>query len=184
MRTLSFVPLVLVAGVAAAAEVTSVYTSTDPADCRQVRAGTAFSTHRCTGPSGIPVLIEEGDLRFSVSYGPKAKDEPAARQSFLPLQSIGEKIEWRVGAEGKPFATILRWRMGFDSPADRREILVVTRLPPGPVCWVALVDARANTEPNALARLVADEKARTFDCGADPEFVGETTPGIEELVNR
>ncbi len=184
MRTLSFVPLVLAAGGAAAEDVKSVYTSTAPADCRQVRAGTAFSTQRCSGPGGIEVLIEEGDLRFSVSYGPQAKDQPAARQGFLPLQNIGDKIEWRLGADGKPFATILRWRMGFDSPADRREILVVTRLPPGPVCWVALVDARANKEPNALARKIADERARGFDCNAGPGFVGETTPGIEELVNR
>jgi hypothetical protein len=74
--------------------------------------------------------------------------------------------------------------MGFDDPADRREILVVTRLPPGKVCWVALVDARANEEPNALARNVADEKARGFDCAAQAQFVGATTPGIEALVNR
>jgi hypothetical protein len=184
MRTLSFVPLVLAAAGAAAEDVKSVYTSTAPADCRQMRAGTAFSTQRCTGPGGIEVLVEEGDLRFSVSYGPRAGEQPAARQSFRPLQSIGDKIEWRIGADGKPFATILRWRMGFDDPADRREVLVVTRLPPGKVCWVALVDARANEEPNALARNVADEKARGFDCAAQAQFVGATTPGIEALVNR
>ena len=184
MRTLSLVWLALAAGIGSAEAATSVYTSTAPADCRQVRAGTAFSTHRCTGPGGMQVLVEEGDLRFSVSYGPKAADEPAAKQSFLPLQSIGDKIEWRLGADGKPFATILRWRMGFDAPADRREILVVTRLPPGKVCWVALIDARAVKDPNALARQVADERATAFDCGTAPAVVGETTPGIEDLVNR
>ena len=184
MRTLSLVPFVLAASVAAAGEARSVYTSTVPADCRQLGAGTAFSTNRCTGPGGMAVLIEEGDLRFSVSYGPKAKDEPAAKQGFKPLQGIGDKIEWRLCADGRPFATILRWRMGFDAPADRREILVVTRLPPGKVCWVAMIDARANKDPNTLARKVADEQAGAFDCGTVPAFVGATTPGIEELVDR
>jgi hypothetical protein len=184
MRTLSFVPLALLAGAAAAAEPTSVYTSTVAKDCARLASGEASGTWRCKGVAGIAVLIEEGDLRFSVSYGSRASDQPAARQGFSPLQSIGEKIEWRLGEGGKPFATILRWRMGFDSPADRREILVVTRLPPGKVCWVALIDARANKDPNALARQVADEKAKTFDCDATPAFVGDRTPGIEGLVNR
>lgn len=183
LRTVSFVPLVLAASLASAAEVRSAYTSTQTG-CTKLGAGDAFSSYRCKGVAGIPVLIEEGDLRFSVSCGSKAEDEPAAKQGFLPLQNIGDRIEWRIGEGGKPFATILRWRMGFDSLADRREILVVTRLPPGKVCWVALIDARANKDPNALARTVADEKARAFDCGTAPAFVGEKTPGIAALVNR
>jgi hypothetical protein len=160
----------------------SAYTSVAPKDCRTLKQGEAFTSVRCTGHGGMQVLVDEGDLRFSVSYGPRAAQEPAATQTFHPLQSIGDKVEWRMEG-GKPFATILRWRMGFDEPADRREILVVTRLLPGPVCWVALIDARANPDPNVLARKVADEQARAFTCGTKPAFVGERTPGIEELVN-
>jgi hypothetical protein len=44
---------------------------------------------------------------------------------------------------------------------------VVTRLPPGPVCHVTYIDARANPNPNELARKAADEIARDFQCFKD-----------------
>jgi hypothetical protein len=53
-------------------------------------------------------------------------------------------------------------------------ILVVTRLPPGPVCHVAYVDVAANKEANALARQAADQYARGFTCEKDHvRIVGE-----------
>ncbi len=46
-------------------------------------------------------------------------------------------------------------------------MLVVLRLPPGPVCKVAYVDRAANGDANALARQAADEIARNFKCDSD-----------------
>jgi hypothetical protein len=51
------------------------------------------------------------------------------------------------------------------------QMLVVTRLPPGPVCHVAYVDAQANPNANELARRAADRLARDFRCGADKVHV-------------
>ena len=45
-------------------------------------------------------------------------------------------------------------------------MLVVTRLPPGPVCHVAYVDVQANPNANEIAREAAS-KARNFACGKD-----------------
>jgi hypothetical protein len=59
-------------------------------------------------------------------------------------------------------------------PTDK-PMLVVTRLPPGPVCHVAYVDAQANRDANALARKAADEFARDFQCAKDKvKVIGAT----------
>jgi hypothetical protein len=63
-------------------------------------------------------------------------------------------------------------------------MLAVTRLPPGPVCHVAYVDAQANPNPNELARKAADELARDFKCGTDEvKVIGETGKAVG-LANR
>jgi hypothetical protein len=42
---------------------------------------------------------------------------------------------------------------------------------------VGYVDARANPDANALARKLADERARSFKCVVDkPDFVGNRPP--------
>ena len=46
-------------------------------------------------------------------------------------------------------------------------MLIVTRLPPGPVCHVAHIDVPGNKDANAMARKAADELARKFKCGTD-----------------
>jgi hypothetical protein len=63
-------------------------------------------------------------------------------------------------------------------------MLAVTRLPPGPVCRVAYVDAAANPDANDLARKAADELARNFKCGKDEvKIFGESGRAVE-LVKR
>ena len=60
-----------------------------------------------------------------------------------------------------------------------QNMLVVFRLPPGPVCKVAVVDLKANRDATALARKAADESARNFKCDTDKLMVvgqhGRTT---------
>jgi hypothetical protein len=174
----------------------SSYTSTAPKDCRVRSAGNGVddSTIRvCPGKAGLVVVVSEDDLRETVSVGRNraaADKEPAAQARFGPFNSTTTTVEWRA-ANGKPFAIIQRWHIADNSDADKdgrpiaKPMLVVTRLPPGPVCHVAYVDALANPNPNELARKAADEFARNFDCGKDEvKVIGEAGRAVEMAVPR
>ncbi|MGJ4926221.1 hypothetical protein ACQR1I_12930 [Bradyrhizobium sp. HKCCYLS2038] len=159
---------------AAAESIASVYTSAAAKDCRTIgKSDGDSSTQTCPGKDGLILLVNEGDLRQTVSAGRNinaAAKEPAAQTWFGPFNSAGPTVEWRI-ADGKPFAIIQRWQIadnddqGKKGPKDK-PMLVVTRLPPGPVCHVAYVDAATNNA-NELARQAADEIARSFACGKD-----------------
>jgi hypothetical protein len=160
----------------AAPTVASAYTRFDAKTCRHRKGRDVedYGSWRCRGYAGIAVRLSAGDQRMFVSFGPRAAREPAAAET-LPAFNDAYRgtIEWRGerGRDGKlkPFATILRWNVMREG--DRRKpsgrVLVVTRLPPGGVCHVGYVDARANPDANALARQLADERARAFRCGVD-----------------
>lgn len=175
---------------AQAQEVSSAYTRVDVRrDCRH-RVGTAVEDYgdwRCKGFAGVPMWLGAGDQRMYVSFGPRAADEPAAEQTLAPFNSFYKGVvEWRLEGR-KPFATIVRWRVKTADDRENRDargrVLVVTRLPPGPVCHVGYVDARANGDANELARDIADRHARGFACGKDRPIVsGKVTPG-ESFVN-
>lgn len=157
----------------------SSYTSTAAKDCRQTsKSETADEggTRLCHGPSGLVVVVSEGDLRETVSAGRSrkaAENEPAASAWFGPFSSTTPTIEWRIAQNGKPFALIQRWHIADNADEDKagrpiaKQMLVVTRLPPGPVCHVAYIDVKANTNPNDLAREAADALARDFKCGTN-----------------
>ena len=163
----------------------SSYTSTAPKDCRMIGKPSELdgsTTRVCPGKSGLMVLIAEDDLREVVSVGRNriaAAGEPAAQVWFHPFNSSAHIVEWRA-ADGKPFAIIQRWHIADNSDLDKsgrptdKPMLAVTRLPPGPVCHVAYVDAQANRDANGLARKAADEFARGFQCGKDEvKVIGE-----------
>ncbi|WP_315716050.1 MULTISPECIES: hypothetical protein [unclassified Bradyrhizobium] len=163
-------------GQAAAETIASAYTSAAAKDCRTIggKQEDDSSTETCPGKDGLILLVNEGDLRQTVSVGRNvraAAKEPAAQTWFGPFNSAGNAVEWRL-ADGKPFAIIQRWQIadnddqGSKGPKDK-PMLVVTRLPPGPVCHVAYVDAAANSNANELARQAADQTARGFACGKD-----------------
>ncbi len=164
----------------------SSYTSTAPKDCRMIGKPSELdgsTTRVCPGKSGLVVLIAEDDLREVVSVGRNriaAAKEPAAQVWFHPFNSSAHTVEWRA-ADGKPFAIIQRWHIADNSDLEKsgrptdKPMLAVTRLPPGPVCHVAYVDAQANRDANELARKAADEFARGFQCGKDEvKVIGET----------
>jgi hypothetical protein len=187
-----FAVLLMLTGAAAAqpapaAPVGRAYTSLDLDKCRHRRGRDAedYGSWRCTGYRGIAVLVTAGDQRVNVSYGRNAANEPAASQTLAAFNSAGRRIEWRLVRENgrpRPFAAILRWNTTV--PADngdpvRGAVLVITRLGPGGVCHVGYVDARANTDANALAVQIADEHARGFRCGTDKPVVrGVRGPGF------
>jgi hypothetical protein len=157
----------------------SSYTSTAEKNCRKISKGGATDdggTRLCRGPAGLVVLVSEGDLREIVSAGRSrkaAESEPAASAWFGPFSSTTPTIEWRGPQNGKPFAMIQRWHIADNADEDKtgrpiaKQMLVVTRLPPGAVCHVAYIDVKANTNPNDLAREAADTLARDFKCGTD-----------------
>jgi len=196
MRRIALIcPIVLLAGLSAgnadAQSPGSSYTSTAPKDCRQIGKPSELdgsTTRVCPGKDGLVVLIAEDDLREIVSVGRNrsaAAEEPAAKVWFAPFNSSETTVEWRA-AGAKPFAIIQRWHIADGSDPDKqgrpntKAMLVVTRLPPGPVCHVAYVDAIANPNANELARKAADDFARGFACGRDEvKIVGTRGRAVE-----
>jgi len=182
-------------GRADAQTIGSFYTSTAPKDCRAIGEPSELdgsTTRVCPGKAGLVVLIAEDDLREVVSVGRNraaAAKEPAAERWFGPFNSSEHTVEWRM-TDRKPFAIIQRWHIADGTDLDKqgrpntKAMLAVTRLPPGPVCHVAYIDAAANPNANELARKAADELARNFKCGEDEvKIVGESGRAVE-LVKR
>lgn len=178
---------------AAAQSMGSTYTSTAPKDCHPVGKPSELdgsTTRVCPGKDGLMVLIAEDDLREVVSVARSRKaaaEEPAAKVWFAPFNSSENTVEWRA-AGTKPFAIIQRWHIADGADPDKqgrpntKAMLVVTRLPPGPVCHVAYVDAIANPNANELARKAADDFARGFTCGKDEVKVIGTRGRAVELA--
>ena len=182
MRSTIFLAAASIAAGSAAAGNDSAYTKlmTPEANCTLVDSNEeeAWSISRCPGRDGIAVFVSEGDLRMSVSYGWNAKAETAASQTFPLFNTIGETLEWRL-RDGKPFATILRWKMDGGPDMPKGEVLVVTQLNEGNQCWVATVNASKNKDANELARKAADELAGTITCdGHQPQAIGIADPDL------
>jgi hypothetical protein len=169
----------------------SSYTSMAPSDCRMIGKPSDLdgsTTRVCPGKSGLVALIDEDDLRETVSVGPNrtaAANEPAGGASFGPFNSTTHTVEWRA-VDGKPFAIIQRWLIADNADPDRngrptaKPMLAVTRLPPGPACHVAYIDGQANRNANELARNAADEFARNFKCDKDEvKVIGERGRAVE-----
>jgi len=170
----------------------SSYTSTAEKNCRVKKTEPDGSVSVCPGKAGLIVLVSEDDLRQTVSVGRNekaAENEPAASSGFGPFNLTTDTVEWRA-VDGKPFAIIQRWHISDDSETDKngrpvgRALLVVTRLPPGPVCHVAHVDVRANPNANELARQIADETARDFKCGKDEVKIAGQAGRATELAKH
>src|SRR5690606_28981549 len=105
----------------------------------------------CDGYRGLPVYVMEGDLRFFVSYGERAPDEPAARTTLPSFNQIGDTIEWRLGLGGDAIATILRFYTDSGDGGPEGQTLVITKLGgPGQICHLGYVDARLNPDANAI----------------------------------
>jgi hypothetical protein len=191
----------LLIGSAAVAEtISSAYTPFDVDACRHRKGRDVedYGEWRCVGHAGIPVVMHAGDQRIYVSYGARASDELAARETLASFNGEGKTIEWRIAGTdagsgagkgtgtGRPFATIMRWSTTVvvdEAQAKdglfRGQVLVVTRLGPRGVCHVGYVDGRANPNANDLAREIADRHARAFRCGKDkPIVLGEKGLGF------
>jgi hypothetical protein len=147
-----------------------------------------YGEWRCKGYANVPIYMTAGDQRVMISFGTRADQEPAARQTLASFNGEGKRIEWRIdkdtAGKSQVFAAIMRW--STTKPSDNGdqvpgEVMVVTRLPPGAVCHVGYVDGLANKNADELTREIADKYARAFRCGQDkPIFLGEKGPGFSE----
>lgn len=169
-------PLSIAAGPAHAND--SAYTDLDTDRCKALWPEDTESggvSLRCKGLKEYAVYFKESDLRQSILYGP-VNDTYIndVFESFEPFNNATRKIEWRLGTDGKPVATIVRWFLdnidpvNFEpSPKLKGQVLVVSKVAgdAGQGCIVGYVDALANPEPNALARKIADTKTEAFVCG-------------------
>jgi len=169
--------LPLLAAVPAAAENTSAYTRVDLDQCRAIPPAAddplESAAWWCDGHGGMPVYIAESDLRFFVSYGEGARDEPAARTTLPAFNRIGETIEWRLAPDGRPVATILRFFTASGDGEPEGQVLVVTRIGgSGQVCHVGHIDARLTPDANAAARALADQAATVACLGDAPPQAG------------
>jgi hypothetical protein len=131
------IPLSMMPGSALAND--STYTDLDTDHCTALlpedTEGGSVSL-RCKGFKNNAVYFKEGDLRQSILYGP-ASDAYIADvfESFAPFNNATRKIEWRLGADGKPVATILRWFLenidpvtSEPSPKLKGQVLVVSKV--------------------------------------------------------
>ena len=188
-RLAVFALVVFASSPVAAQTIESAFSDFDLKKCRHIpgQVEEDYGEWRCKGYGGMPVWMGAGDQRVMISFGPRAKEEPAAHQTLASFNGEGKTIEWRIekgSNQKRPFAAIMRWSTTKpDDKGDqiRGEVLVVTRLPPGAVCHVGYVDGRANRNANELAREIADKYAREFHCRKDTAVVlGAIGPGFSE----
>lgn len=175
VRLLMVVMVCCAATVVAAQEASSRYSSMKSKACSKPRFSAEDSASwTCPGLPGFVIAGTEQDVRWAISIGrtaAAARKEPAATTTFGPPNFANDTVEWRIPAGAKqPAAIIQRWTL-IPSEEPRRSILVVTRLPPGPVCHVAYINATA-PDADTLARKAADELARGFDCKNAPQLLG------------
>ena len=154
----------------------SVYTNLDLDQCLVLDADDFGASWACPGYRGYPLMVQEGDLRFSLRYGFNIDKNDAGFQTLPPFNELGETLEWRLSnALGRwmPVATIVRYHTADpETGVNKGQVLVVTQLKEGDTCHIAHIDALANEDANALARQAAD-KAGDFDCMTDEvEVIG------------
>jgi len=146
----------------------SAYTDIDLNECLVLDADDFGASWSCPGYKGYPLMVTEGDLRFSLIYGFGAK--MADGQTLPPFNHLGAKLEWRLSnALGRwmPIATIVRYHTADpETGVDKGQVLVVTQLVEGNSCHIAYIDAVANKDANELARQAADASG-DFDCASD-----------------
>jgi hypothetical protein len=157
----------------------SLYSTIDLKTCTQIAKRPDGGAWRCNGLAGYPVYVAESDLHQFVSFGSNAESRRAAKQTLRASNTIfatfhaRATIEWRFDRRGDvaiPYATIVRYYTSSNN--DKGEVLVVSRVTDKETCHVAYIDALASAEAISLARKVADEKARRFNCAWEPRVEG------------
>jgi hypothetical protein len=184
LRTTALAATIMMLAVPASAAPTSTYTSVAWDKCKQIMAdeesgAVAFT---CPGIAGLDVWAAEGDLRTFYSYGPDPRSRCVATQTMDSFNTAGPTMEWRLDG-GRPYATIIRYRMD-NGAGTQRNFLVVTTLSGGEYCHIGLVDGSV-PDHNRIAREIADTYAATFNCRADrPHFITNQALDIKDVSSH
>lgn len=160
----------------------SQFTTLSLAQCEVQRRYADGNAWLCPGLPGYPIYLAEGDQRIFMGFGPDAQKVRAASQTLGPFNSLFKDkrsrftVEWRyVRRHGRdlPHAAIVRF---FTTREEARgQVLVVTHIRDAEACHMAYIDAVANAASAiALARSIADEGMRSFDCRSEPKVYGAT----------
>ena len=161
--------------------VKSLYTTVELKACKPVKRHRDGGAWLCDGLAGLPVYVAEGDLRQFLSVGADAQKRRAASQTLGAFNSIFENgsdratVEWRFDRRGErkiPYATIVRFHTSHEG--RKGDVLVVSKVSATETCHVAYIDALANQDAITLARFVADNQAKAFDCRNEPHAEGAT----------
>lgn len=154
---------------APAPPVDSVYTDLSAARCKTVKVDkeSGSSVQKCAGVGGYSLLVEDDDLRQSVTVlTPGGERHPLNYWQVITtaFSSVGDKAEWRVerkGGEARPIALIVRVYASEnpDSPGDRTSYLAVAKITAGKICVTQRVKggAAANEEARRAADASADK---------------------------
>jgi hypothetical protein len=141
----------------------SVYTDIAPARCKtiEVNEESAGSVQKCAGLAGYELLVEDDDLRQSVTVvSPDGKKHPLNYWQVITsaFSSLGEKAEWRVEKKGgkvRPYALIVRVNASEnpEKPEQKTSYLAVAKITDAEVCVTDKV------KTNEEARRAADASA-------------------------
>jgi hypothetical protein len=142
----------------------------------------ADETWRCYGPQGkkswILDITDEGNVIALMVHHANT----SVKNMTLYGRSIGEKAEWRGQKKAGSFqadALIVRMRPAEDD-GQVSELLWVVKLNKTGSCLATVVDAKANKEPNVLARAAADKLADA--CPVKPSISGVSSPAVLAVV--
>jgi hypothetical protein len=181
------IPAMMLALFAGSARAESVYTKIDPDACKVLEQEGDSIRSVCAGWGGYPVEFAQGDLRQSLFFGHLGDWAKKAHfESFGPFNHMGGTAEWIV--EGKVAkAAIMRFFIENSNPdtgeiddKSKGQVLVIYKVGQtgeGEACVVGYVDARANPNPNDLARKVAASEVKGFACRMnEPQWHGIKGP--------
>jgi len=161
---------------------TSAYTKWDlETTCTQVEDGDGYTyagSWSCPGRGDIKMVVSVSDDRSFVGFGRKPAETCAFARTFSRFNDALSPVEWRL-RNGKPFATIQRWRVSTDDEGGTMTWLVVNALKGGEACHVHYV-AGSYPDANAQARRAADDLAPDFDCEGDVPTV-DSKVGFEGI---
>ncbi|MAC88967.1 MAG: hypothetical protein CMF73_06550 [Maricaulis sp.] len=189
----SLLALSMVGGGAIAAQdeaLNSQYTQIDEACVQSQLPDEPVYEAVCPGLGGWMVHILSGEHGSASAYARPG----SARSEYINAPTRGlfggfhDVIEWRLDADGA-FATIHRY-IHYNTPdvvefyegIEEPNTLIVTALAAEGgymVCPVAFVDASVLPDANLIARAVADELARGWDCGNEPVLFNDAMPDVE-----
>ena len=143
----------------AAAQNSSIYTSTRTGACRTIHSnpdeGGSYEGE-CPGVGGYKVRLLEGDIRqtLNIITPGRKKFELNFWNYFGSFSSIGEKIEWRT-KNGVPVALIARYNVA-DPEGVKKGIsyLMISKIGKTQSCVTDVV--KPGPSQNADARVLAD----------------------------